>query len=180
MKVISKFSLILVSLSLIAPVYAADTNTKPAKDAVSAKILSTIVALDQMELLVGVQASYLEGNPDVADLAKMMIQDHGQNMTQAITLANKLNALPLNPVNDMHEQGIKDLTSLGALDKTKFDTAYADAMVSGHQQALDMVDNKLLKEAKNDDLKAFLTSTRTAIANHLEMAKKVQAALNNK
>jgi putative membrane protein len=56
----------------------------------------------------------------------------------------------------------------------KFETAYLDAMIKGHNEALAMIDSKLLTAAKLDAVKKHLTDTRTHIAMHLEQAKKLR------
>lgn len=47
-------------------------------------------------------------------------------------------------------------------------------MIKGHNEALAMIDSKLLTAAKHDALKKHLTDTRTHIAMHLEQAKKLK------
>jgi putative membrane protein len=53
-------------------------------------------------------------------------------------------------------------------DGRDFDTAYLDAMIKGHTEVLNMIDNQFLKTAKNEALKAHLTETGGHIAMHLE------------
>ncbi len=50
-------------------------------------------------------------------------------------------------------------------------------MVKGHTEVLEMIDNKLLKTADNDAVKKHLNETRSAVAQHLEMGKKLQASM---
>ena len=48
------------------------------------------------------------------------------------------------------------------------------AMVKGHNEVLDVIDNQLLKNADNTALKKHLTDTRAHIAAHLEKAEQLQ------
>ena len=57
----------------------------------------------------------------------------------------------------------------------EFAAAYLAAMIKGHTEVLDMIDNQLLKRAANDAVKAHLTETRGSVAKHLAAAKQLQA-----
>ena len=55
-----------------------------------------------------------------------------------------------------------------------FDRAYVDDEVKAHQQVLDTIDNQLLPNAQNPELKQLITSVRPVIAQHLDHAKQLQ------
>ncbi len=57
----------------------------------------------------------------------------------------------------------------------QFGRAYIDAMVKGHTEVVSMIDSQLMKNARNADLQQHLTTTRAAVAMHLEEAKRLQA-----
>jgi putative membrane protein len=157
------------------PMYVAAAN-----DSTSAGILSTIITIDQNEILAAVQALNSDTSSDVTDFANMMLKDHGKNLTEALALANKIHALPINPnPSDMHNQGSKELVTLGGEEGKEYEKAYVAAMVKGHTGALKLITDKFLKTAKNDDLKTFLTNTKEAVAHHLEEAKKLQDSMKS-
>jgi putative membrane protein len=58
------------------------------------------------------------------------------------------------------------------------DRAYVDKQVELHQHVLDKLDNELIPQAKNDDLKALLQNTRASVAEHLDHAKTIQKTVN--
>jgi putative membrane protein len=181
MKLIIKLSLVnvLVATLFVNPAFAASKKIKTQSPANSAQILSTIVALDANEILAGVQASNKNPSWSVSDFAKMMVKDHGKNMTEALELANQTHSIPLNPNPDnLHDKGAKELVMLAPLSGDAYNKAYVDAMVKGHEAALSTIDNKLMKSASNADIKNFLTDTRAAVAHHLEEAQKLQKKLN--
>jgi len=66
-----------------------------------------------------------------------------------------------------------ELAALAPLDGEKFASAYIETMIKGHTEVLGMIDNQLLKNAANAELKKHLTETRGHVANHLEAAKKL-------
>jgi putative membrane protein len=143
--------------------------------------LAIIATVDKTEIIAGVVAVNKKTTSGVADFAKMMIDQHGSNLTQLLELVNELHikALAGSEAEALSAQGKKDLMKLGALKGTDFDVAYVSAMVTGHQAVLDLIDNHLMKTAKTESVKTFLTETRAAVAEHLEHAKKLQEEMHN-
>lgn len=139
--------------------------------------LATVAAIDKAEIMLAVLANNKKVSSGVADFAKMMIDMHGSNLTQILEMANTLNAKPLtsSTATKLQAQCAKALFSLGGLEGEQFDKAYVDDMVKGHQDALNLIDTQLLKTAKSDEIKKFLTDTRGVVEQHLEAAKKLQA-----
>ena len=74
-------------------------------------------------------------------------------------------------------QGEAGLAKLSGLQGKTFEIAYANAMVSGHEAGLNLLDKQLIPAAKTAEVKQFLTDTRDVVAQHLEHAKKMQASL---
>ena len=58
-----------------------------------------------------------------------------------------------------------------------FDREYIGAQVREHRQLLDMLDDKLIPNAKNADLKTALTQTRAKVEMHLREAEDIMRAL---
>ena len=66
---------------------------------------------------------------------------------------------------------------LRQLSGAAFDRAYIDHEVTYHQQVLDALDNTLIPNAKNDQLKSLLSKVRPAFVARLEHAKQLQASV---
>ncbi len=66
--------------------------------------------------------------------------------------------------------------TLAALDGAEFQRAWVDAMVTGHQEALDKLDSELIPSADDARVQRHLQTSRTAIAGHLETARGLQQA----
>jgi len=118
-------------------------------------------------------------NGKVRTFAQHMITDHGANYKAQLELEKKFNITPKE--NEISRQVQSDgktiLTSLQAATGADADKQYIEAQIREHQTLLDTLDNKLIPNAKNGDLKAFLQKTRDKVADHLKMAKDVQATL---
>ncbi len=143
-----------------------------------ASALATVAAVDKNEILLGVVATHKKLNSDVTDFANMMIDQHGDNLTQILTIANDM-PLSGGDSDKLAADGKKALMKLGAMSGNDFAKNYVDAMVNGHEAVLKMIDDKLMKSAKSDEIKKFLTDTRAAVATHLEHAKKLQASMKS-
>jgi putative membrane protein len=66
---------------------------------------------------------------------------------------------------------------MSGLTGAAFDRAYMDREVEYHQTVLDAIDQTLLPNVQNAELRALLEQTRPAVASHLEMAKSIQTKL---
>ncbi|WP_244940970.1 DUF4142 domain-containing protein [Legionella sainthelensi] len=142
-------------------------------------ILADIAVIDKTEIILAAVASNKKVSTGVMDFAKFLIDHHGSNLTQVLEIAHNLHftSLNSNQANKLTTEGNEAMMKLGGLQGKQFDTAYIDAMVKGHQGALDLIDTQLMKKAKTESIKSFLINTRAAVAQHLEMAKKIQQNL---
>ncbi len=109
----------------------------------------------------------------------MLHKEHGKNLDDTLKLGQKINVTPMETaaVDKLRVKGAGELAALAPLDGEKFASAYIETMIKGHTEVLGMIDNQLLKNADNADLKKHLTETRGHVANHLEAAKKLQSGM---
>jgi putative membrane protein len=96
-----------------------------------------------------------------------------------VALAGRLGLTPEeNPTSTQLKQGgEQSAVQLGGLSGAAFDRAYIDHEVEYHQTVLDAIDQTLIPNAQNADLRALLEQVRPAIAAHLEHAKRLQTEL---
>ena len=171
----------LVKLSAIVAVVMSTNSYSADETLTSAEIgtLATVAAIDKGEILVSAVAENKKAPNLVDDYAKMMITQHGNNLAQILEMAGKFNVSELTggDSDKLTDQNKADLMKLGALEGSKFNAEYADAMVSGHEAALKLIDDDLMKTAENKQVKKFLTETRAAVVEHLKHAKKLQSHL---
>jgi len=74
-------------------------------------------------------------------------------------------------VREKHEQ---ERERLADMEGDEYQRAWLEAMVQGHQEALDMLDNRLIPAATVSEVQQHLNTTREAIARHLETAQGLQ------
>ena len=108
-----------------------------------------------------------------------MERDHKAVNDKALALVKKLGVTPED--NDtskaLTKQAADKRAELANLSGAAFDKAYIDNEVSYHEAVIDVVNNTLIPNAKNAELKALLESAGPIFTSHLNHAKEAQASL---
>ncbi|MEP7277939.1 MAG: DUF4142 domain-containing protein, partial [Bacteroidota bacterium] len=113
------------------------------------------------------------GNSAIKEFAGMMITDHGAANEKVKKLAADRNVtLPAEPGADEQKKAA-DLSKKTGAD---FDKAYADAMVKGHKDVLDMFKNASAK-VTDADVKSFIDNTIPVIEHHLQRIQDIKKSL---
>ena len=161
------------------PPPAAAPAAAPAGTVSDAQIAAIVLAANTVDSTGGELAQQKGTNPAVKQFGQTMVTDHGGVNKQAVALAGRLNLTPEeNPTSrQLTQGGEQSRTQLGGLSGAAFDRAYIDHEVEYHQSVLDAIDQTLIPNAQNAELKALLTQVRPAVAAHLEMAKNLQKQL---
>lgn len=144
-----------------------------------AEIAHIAVTANTIDVDAGRQAKEKSTTKQVTDFADRMIQDHNGVNEQATALAQKLSLTPADNATSQSLKTSADQTAstLSGLSGAAFDRAYLENEIAFHQTVLDALDNTLIPNAQNAELKALLQQVRPAIAGHLEMARQTLAAL---
>lgn len=154
----------------------------PAQDAAApndAQIAAIVVTANNVDINAGKLAEGKTKNAEVKSFAQQMVHDHMAVNKQATDLVKKLKVTPqTSPTNDkLKSDGQAAIKKLQKLSGAAFDKAYVDNEVTYHQQVVDAIDQVLMPNVKNEDLKNTLVQVRPAIVAHLEHAKHLQAAM---
>ena len=109
----------------------------------------------------------------------MMVQDHSQADTKGMVLAKKenLEREPSATSESLESDAQSTTGTLKAEPAADFDNNYVDAQIREHQAVLDTIDQKLVVNATNPELRAYLAEIRAAVASHLQHAQDVQNEL---
>jgi putative membrane protein len=144
-----------------------------------AQIAAIVVAANTVDINAGKVAESKAHSKDVKAFGKRMVTDHTGVNKQATALVKKLKVTPEESATSksLMDDGAAMVKKLKGMKGAEFDKAYIDNEVTYHQTVLDTIDKTLLPNAKNAELKELLTKTRPAIDDHLQHAKKLQAAM---
>lgn len=135
------------------------------------EIVAVAMALNDAEIETSKLADTRAKDEDVKEFARMMIQDHS-------ALNEDLEDLGINPVENRLSRRIAETTdeivdTLSNLSGDDFDLAYMEAQVLLHRNSLETLDETLIPEANDDDLRLLLEEMRDIVAAHLERAEEI-------
>jgi len=162
----------------VASSFADDASTSSAAPS-DPEIAHIVVTANQIDVDAGHFVKKKTHDRDVKAFAQEMITDHSSMNQQAKALAKKLHVTPKdNPTSDTMKSGAKDeMAKLKHLKGKDFDKEYVDHEVEFHQTVLDSIDNTLIPNAKNEELKNLIVKVRPTIEAHLEHAKSLKSKL---
>ena len=166
-----------------APGGAGDTASTPAtppKTLSDAEIVAVASAANNGEIEMAELAKKQGTSKDVKDFAAMMITQHRDAEAKGKTITTKAKITPAE--NDDSTKLKSDVSSAITSMKTQkgkdFDKAYIEANVKAHRQVLDALDNKMIPNAQNSELKTHLGDVRKHVASHLAKAEEIQQKLD--
>lgn len=144
-----------------------------------AQIAAIVVTANQVDIDAGRLADMQTRSAEVKSFAELMIRDHTGVNKAATDLVQKLHVTPEpNPTSEsLQKGGDQNLAALKKLSGSAFDKAYIDHEVAYHQAVIDAIDQTLIPNAHNAELKALLVKVRPGFVAHLDHAKEVQAGL---
>ena len=106
----------------------------------------------------------------IKEFANMMITDHTAAGDKLSALAKSKNiTIPAAP--DSSQQ--KTINDLGKKTGKDFDKAYIDQMITDHKNTISLFEDEQ-KNAKDADIKAFVTNTLPTLHKHLDAINKVK------
>jgi putative membrane protein len=171
-----KSSILFVSALFLSSYLAA------AQSITDAQIASIVVTANQVDVDAGKLAASSSKNAEVRKFAQLMVRDHTDVNRQAVDLVTRLKVTPQDneTSRSLAAGGEKNVAALKSLKGAAFDKSYVEHEVAYHQAVLDAVDQTLVPNAKNSELKALLVKVRPAFVAHLEHAKHLAASLGTK
>ncbi|AHF14343.1 DUF4142 domain-containing protein [Niabella soli] len=143
------------------------------------EIASVAVTANQIDVNYATIAQRKSKDAAVLNFAKTMKTDHLGVIAMATKLVQKLHVTPrTNAVTKSLLEGEKKTkATLNSKAGKAFNKAYIDNEVVYHEAVINAVENVLIPQAQNAELKALLTNILPALRTHLEHAKMVQKEL---
>lgn len=152
---------------------AAASHTDP-------QIASIAVTANQVDIEYAKIALDKASNAEVKKFAQTMMTDHQAVIDKAVALVTKLGVTPEdNPTSQSLVSGATDTKAmLNSKSGADFDKAYVDNEVAYHKAAIDIVENTLIPESSNAELKSLLESALPLFKEHLSHAEMLQNKMN--
>jgi putative membrane protein len=162
-----------------APTSDAEPAPPAAPQITDAQIAAIVVAANATDADLGEFAATRATNPSIQEFAKTMTRDHRAVNAQAAALVARLGVTPVE--TDVSRKLVSDGNAFRAELSQKtgaaFDRAYIEHEVVYHQAVIDAVDQTLLPNVQNAELKQAITDVRPALVAHLRHAQQLQATL---
>lgn len=157
------------------PVFAADVKLT------DEEIVKIVETANNAEIRSGEIAKSKSKDDGVKGFAKDMIKVHQDNNKEGkqMAKANKIKPKESDTSRLLKKQSDEKIVELKKMKHGKeFEKAYVDSQVDMHRQVLASIDNELLPNAQNADLKAMLEKTRPVVEEHLKHAEQMQQTLS--
>jgi putative membrane protein len=170
-----KLGAALTALVLTAGVAAAQQAAKP-NDAQIADIAYTAGNID---IAAAQQALKKTKNKEVKAFAQDMVRDHKAVNEKALALLKKLNVKPEpNATSEaLKKQADATRAQLAKLNGPAFDKAYMQNEVAYHQTVNGALQNTLIPDAQNPELKSLLETGLKIFQGHQQHAEQVASSL---
>jgi putative membrane protein len=152
---------------------------RPADAPSDANIAAILLAANNTDISYAKLAPTRARSAAVKDFASRMLADHtGVNKLVNDVLAST----GITPEDDIASLDFRDESSakrdiLRELEGHAFDSTYMDNEVTYHTKLLAALDNVLIPDARNAQMKQLLGNIRPAVAAHLAHAQQVRAGL---
>ncbi len=146
------------------------------------QIAAIVVAANAVDIKAGELAQSKTKNNKIKEFADTMVRDHTAVNKAAVGLVTKLGVTP--EENDTSRSltsgGEQTRERLGGLSGKEFDTAYIDNEVTYHALVIKALDDTLIPNAQNAELKALLIKVRPSFVTHLQHAEQLKASMAGK
>lgn len=148
----------------------------PASDGEIANALTTI---NEGEIDAAKIADGRAQNKEVKDFAKMMREQHKENMkaTKRVAKENDIKMKEGDLSRNLKDEAKQSNKALKENEKSAFDKAYLRQQIAMHEKALTTLNETLIPNAKDAEFKVHLEKTRDDVAKHLDHAKSIEAKI---
>lgn len=144
-----------------------------------AEIAHIAVTANKIDVQTAKLAKKKSENADVINFANTMINDHNAVIDKAVKLVKKLGVSPQQ--NDVSKKLMKQAKeSRSKLQKKSgdsFNKAYIDHEVKYHKAVISTIENTLIPNTSNTQLKNLLEGVLPALKTHLKQAENIQGML---
>lgn len=167
--------LVIFSLSAIGNTLLAQSQNKYS----DAEVAHIAVTANMIDVETAKLAKKKSENSDVVDFANTMINDHNAVIDKATKLAKNLGVKPQK--NALSKKLMTDAenkrSNLQAKSGESFNKAYISHEVEYHKAVINTIQDVLIPNTSNSQLKDLLEGVLPALKTHLEQAKTIQEEL---
>jgi putative membrane protein len=139
------------------------------------EIIGLMMAADKDEIAAAKQAQSKSIRTPVDDYAKMLEKEHTDDLNKWEALSTNTGIKPPATAGTaLRAKGTAMLAMLTLKNGIDYENGFLDAMIKDHTDDLSLIDNDLMKDVDNPQVKSQLSDTRTHVSAHLDKAKELQ------
>lgn len=176
MKIINTLTKTAICLFFSTGLLSLQASAQESQKLTDPEIASVAVTANQIDIGYAKIALRKTRNADIKKFAETMAKDHQAVIDKAVALVTKLGVTPRdNATTKAFLAGsVKTKAMLNSKRGYAFNKAYIDNEVAYHKAAINEVENVLIPDANNDELKSLLQSAVPLFKEHLAHAEMVQ------
>jgi len=139
------------------------------------EITSVAVTANQVDIDYARIALKKSHDAQIRNFAQTMQRDHNSVIHQAVELVKKLHVTPQDNAvtQSLKKQETQTSRMLNAKTGKAFDQAYIENEVNYHKAVIHTVQDVLIPQAKNEELKALLQKVLPILQEHLQHAEQI-------
>ena len=140
-------------------------------------ILGLLAEYDDHALRLATEAQVRSPNLEIQAYAERLHREHVRSLVETERVAREAVLIPAGEsaaIQDLRTRDEDERARLAELEGAEFDRALLDATVRGHQEALDLIDDRLLQRAFDPAVRQHLERTRGGLAEQLEQAQRLR------
>ena len=167
---------VLISATIYLLALAPSAISQESPKLSDAEVASVAVTANQIDIDYAAIAKKRSKTEAILQFAASMAGDHQAVIDKAVALVTKLHVTPQdNAVSkQLMTDAAKTKARLNGLSGKAFDKAYIDNEVAYHKAVISAVEDLLIPESENGELKELLVSVVPALKAHLRHAEMVQ------
>lgn len=143
------------AIALVSALFISQASSEEVADLTDVEMAHVAYTADNIDIRYAHLALAISTNPDIHEFANTMIRDHTAVNEAALGLLDKLGATAKNnffsrALNEGAEKIIDDFTKLRG---AEFDVAYATNELAYHQTVNDLVENTMIPNIDNEEVR---------------------------
>lgn len=172
---------LLAAMCTVAVLFAFGAARMQAQAPTDPQIVQIVQTANQIDIDHARIALNKSKDPHVKEFANQMISDHTSLEKSVADLARKLKVTPQDSATSkqLKQQAADETGKLNSLSGKAFDQEYASHEVAYHRTVIDAVNNALLPNARNAEVKSALQGAAPLLQGHLQHAQQLQNSLSS-
>lgn len=139
------------------------------------EIMAVIDSADRAERQLARETLRRTQNARVRQLAQRVLSDHGEAKMDRVERRASLVPADNETAAQLKSRGVQNVQAMQSATDRDFDQVAIDGIVAEERELLQLLDDKLIPQAQNPDLRTLLQEIRTSVSSRLGMATELQS-----